>query len=609
MASLVEPLHYELELQPGFESFEFMGSVSVTLRVRQSSQRITAHAFQLTISNAYIEQNGNRLDSISTTFDPEYQTVTFEFASEIQEGYCVLKSEFTGIHNDQMAGFYRSGYTDKEGNKKFMMVTQFCATDARRCFPCWDEPALKATFDVTLYVPQDKTALCNMNVSKEEIVDRQGSRLKAVHFARTPKMSTYLLCMVVGEFDYMEAWAHPKSPADAKEIQCRVYTLPGQKELGRYALGISTRTLEYFSEYFDVAYPLPKLDMVAIPDFGVGAMENWGLVTYREQALLFDAEKSSAKAREKVGYTVCHEISHQWFGNLVSPKWWSDIWLNEGFATIVGWQAIDEFYKEWDVFTSFVIGNYAAGINLDSMRSSHPVEVQANTPAEIAQIFDAISYSKGASVIRMLNDYLGKELFAKGIRKYLKKHLYSNATTSDLWESLSEVSGQDIGTMMAGWIEKVGFPVVRVEKEEFNPTTGQMTLQLSQERFLSSGDLSDQERNESSIWQIPVSVVTNQGEYKFLFKEQSGTIRFPYVPSKSSFWKLNGNSNGFFRVLLQPNQLEEIGRTLLDHPDPLSQADRIGLISDAFALAKAGLCNTTEALSLLQCYNQESSQM
>jgi aminopeptidase 2 len=330
LPSHVEPLHYEVELQPGFETFEFNGSVAVELQVHRSTRTITTHALQLQIHKAFIEQNGQRMDAIATQFDPEYQTVTFEFASEVKEGHVVFKSEFTGIHNDQMAGFYRSGYSDKDGNKKFMMVTQFCATDARRCFPCWDEPALKATFDVILYVPQDKTALGNMNVSKEEVVDRKGTSLKAVHFARTPKMSTYLLCMVVGEFDYVEAFAHPKSPADAKEIQCRVYTLPGQKELGRYALGISTRTLEYFSEYFDIAYPLPKLDMVAIPDFGVGAMENWGLVTYREQALLFDAAKSSAKAREKVGYTVCHEISHQWFGNLVSPKWWSDIWLNEG---------------------------------------------------------------------------------------------------------------------------------------------------------------------------------------------------------------------------------------------------------------------------------------
>jgi aminopeptidase 2 len=278
-------------------------------------------------------------------------------------------------------------------------------------------------------------------------------------------------------------------------------------------------------------------------------------------------------------------------------------------ATIVGWQAIDEFYKEWEVFTSFVIGNYASGIGLDSMRSSHPVEVLANTPAEIAQIFDAISYSKGASVIRMLNDYLGKDVFAEGIRKYLKKHLYSNATTMDLWDSLGEVSGQDVGAMMSAWIQKVGFPVLRVEKEEFIPATGEMTLWLSQERFLSSGDLSDEERHTSPIWQIPISVVTDQGEYKFLFKEAKGTIRFPYRLSNTAFWKLNSNSNGFFRVLLQTQQLEKLGQILLDHPSALSQADRIGLVSDAFALAKAGLSNTTDALSLLQCYKQETSQM
>jgi aminopeptidase 2 len=238
--------------------------------------------------------------------------------------------EFKGIHNDQMAGFYRSGYVINRV-KKYMAVTQCCATDCRRCFPCWDEPALKATFEITLEIPKDRIGLSNMNF----VTEKDLGATKLIQFAMTPIMSTYLLCIVVGEFDYLEAIATPKSPANAKPVQCRVYTLPGQQELGRYALGISTRTLEYFSQYFDIAYPLPKLDMVAIPDFGVGAMENWGLVTYREQALLFDAEKSSAKAKERVAYTVAHEISHQWFGNVVSPKWWSDIWLNEGLYFVL----------------------------------------------------------------------------------------------------------------------------------------------------------------------------------------------------------------------------------------------------------------------------------
>jgi aminopeptidase 2 len=281
------------------------------------------------------------------------------------------------------------------------------------------QPNLKATFDVTLIVPENRTALSNMPVVKDVKLEAN-TGLKSVSFATTPIMSTYLLAMCVGEFEYLEAVATPTSPASAKPIICRTYTLPSQKELGRFGLEVCVKTLEFFSKYFDVVYPLPKMDMIAIPDFGAGAMENWGLVTYRETALLYDPVKSSAKAKERVAYVVGHELAHQWFGNLVTMDWWSELWLNEGFATFVGWLAVDHIFPEWNVFTSFLIGDYARGVGLDALRSSHPIEVEVNSAAEIGQIFDAISYSKGASVIRMLNDSLGGPVFAKGVSAYLK---------------------------------------------------------------------------------------------------------------------------------------------------------------------------------------------
>ena len=371
--------------------------------------------------------------------------------------------------NNSMAGFYRSKYkptvtpaksVPKDGEHHVMFSTQFESCEARRALPCFDEPNLKATFDVSIEIPEDQTALSNM---PEKEIKRGKEGLKKVVFERTPVMSTYLLAWAFGDFEYVEGFTQRKY--QGKQLPCRVYTTRGLKEQGRFALENCHQVVDYFSEIFKIDYPLPKMDLLAVHEFSHGAMENWGLVTYRTTAVLFDEKQSDAKYKNRVAYVVAHELAHQWFGNLVTMDWWSELWLNEGFATWVGWLAIDHLYPDHEVWSQFVTEAMQTAQNLDSLRASHPIEVPVRDALEVEQIFDAISYLKGSSVIRMLSGHLGVQTFLEGVSAYLKKHAYGrltplfyfcgitnvqlgNATTNDLWAALSQASGKDVNVFM-----------------------------------------------------------------------------------------------------------------------------------------------------------------
>ncbi|KAI8825989.1 peptidase family M1-domain-containing protein [Fimicolochytrium jonesii] len=615
LPATVKPSHYKVEITPDLVSFEFAGVVDITLDVKEKIDKIVCNANELTFKSASVTsvhmKTENTQKATKINVDEKAETVTFEFATAIEAGAtATLHVEYTGIHNDKMAGFYRSSYTADNGEKKHMVVSQFEATDCRRALPSWDEPNLKATFDVILNVEKNLTALSNMNQTEEKIVEINGKEKKAVHFATTPIMSTYLLAFAVGDLEYIEATATPKSPADAKPLVCRVYTLPGHKHKGHFALEVCARTLEFFSEYFDIAYPLPKMDLIAIPDFSAGAMENWGLVTYREILLLYDEKLTSAGTKQQITYVVGHELAHQWFGNLVTMDWWSELWLNEGFATFVGWMATDNLFPEWKVWTQFLVDDYASGKSLDALRSSHPIDVDVNSPAEISNIFDAISYCKGASVIRMLNAYLSTETFKKGIRDYLKKHQLSNATTGDLWAALHAASGRDVASFMHPWTRDVGYPLVHVVGESFDEAKGEVTLKLKQSRFLSSGDLSAAEDKEGTVWWIPLLITTHLSSRKpteHILAEKEAVITFPYSKADGAFWKLNYDTTGFYRVRLNEEQLRHLGAVIKKTPDALTTEDKLGVLSDAFALALSGQGSTLGALELLKSFEAEDN--
>ncbi len=577
------PKRYEIALRPDLNRFTFSGSESVDIEVKSATRRVVLHAAELELHSVSLEGDGvsHRPERIEA--NEEEETVAFVFSEELEPGPAQLAIEFTGQLNDKMHGFYRSVY-HVDGEERCMAVTQFEATDARRAFPCWDEPAQKAVFEVTLVVPEDRVAVSNMPPSRIEPGD---DGLKTVRFAETPVMSTYLLAFVVGEFDHVET--------QTKEgVTVRVYTPVGRREQGRFALDVASRTLSFFHEYFAIAYPLPKMDLLAIPDFAAGAMENWGAVTYRETAILVDPEGSSAGTRQRVAIVVAHELAHQWFGNLVTMEWWTHLWLNEGFASWIEFLAVDHLFPEWDMWTQFVFTDFGRALSLDGLKSSHPIEVEVRDPRQISEIFDAISYSKGASVIRMLAAYLGAEPFRRGLQCYLRRHQYANATTEDLWQALAEESGQPVKEIMDTWTKQTGYPLLSVDMK-------QGEVELQQTRFFLSGV---PEREDASRWSVPLGIRAEGVEDTFRVVEED-RARIGVGVSRGGWLKVNPDQTGFYRS----NYSTELWGRLaaaVDAGELSSATDRLGLENDAFALARAGYLDPARPLALAPAYRNET---
>ncbi|GEQ71063.1 hypothetical protein JCM33374_g4744 [Metschnikowia sp. JCM 33374] len=480
-----------------------------------------------------------------------------------------------------MAGFYKSSYKEDNETKR-MLSTQFEATDARRAFPCLDEPALKATFTVHLTTDSSLTVLGNMPIATE-VASGDGGK-KVVTFEKTPVMSTYLLAWAIGEFDYIESFTDDLY-VDNKPLPVRVYTTKGYTADAQLALEIAPKIVDLFSKVFGVKYPLPKLDLIAVHAFSHNAMENWGLITYRSTALLYSAEHSDPSYKQKVAYVVAHEIAHQWFGNLVTMQWWDELWLNEGFATWVGFYAVDQLFPEWDIFADFVSTSLQEALRLDGLRNSHPIKVAVMDALDIDQLFDVISYLKGASTILMLSIFK-TDVFLKGVGKYLDQNKFGNATSEDLWHSVSEVSGQDVSKMMDSWIFKIGFPVINVSE------TKEGALSLNQARFLNGGDVKPEE--DETKWWVPISVVEeNTSLAADSFSEKSVVIDAKI----SGLFKLNRETGAPLRINYDPEFLQ---KHVLAHFNKLSTKDKIGIIADVAAIAVSGdkYTSTTTFLDL-----------
>jgi puromycin-sensitive aminopeptidase len=583
----VDPTHYDIELTPDLKKFVFKGAVSISLMIHKPTSRVVLHAMDLKITRTGLRSpiEGTTWRAKRIKWDKKKETVTLEFGRKLKKGPAELDLEFSGELNDKMHGFYRTAYTVK-GEKRWGAATQFEATDARRCFPCWDEPSRKATFQATLTVPENLVVLSNM---PPEHWTKAAPGWKRVRFEKTPRMPTYLLAFVVAELECLEA-------NDPNGVPVRVWTRPGVKEQGHFALEQGCHTLAYFAGWFGIPYAFPKLDMVALPDFAAGAMENWGLVTYRETALLIDPVNSSQAARQRVAAVVDHELAHQWFGNYTTMEWWTDLWLNEGFASYMGPKATDHRFPVWDIWTQFLTDDYLSALHEDSLKSTHPVEVPVKNPYEIREVFDAISYSKGSVVNRMLEHYLGEDHFRQGLHRYLSSHAYGNATTMDLWASLEKVSGKPIRKMMAGYTRQPGYPVLRVGGTQRN---GKLQLDLEQRRFLVDGSRDTQQL----LWQVPVGVQA-AGMQQPQFDTMKGRkMRFS-LPVRNGAWvKLNPGQSGFYRTAYSQELWDRLLPAVASKTLPT--VDRLGLLDDAFALARAGMWKTSSALRVLDAYRGE----
>ena len=589
----VLPKKYQLKLQPDFSKFTFQGEETVDIEVVEATTEIALNAADLKIASAVLHRSGTSSTATNIALDKSRQTVTLTFAETIPAGDASLEISFTGELNDKLHGFYRSEYTDPEGETRYLATTQFEATDARRAFPCWDEPAHKASFDLTLVIPSDLVAISNNPVVEEVAVE---GGLKSLRFGETPVMSTYLLAFVIGDLVAIHEQANERTKVG-------IYTTRGKEDQGRFALDTSVKLLSFFNEYFGIPYPLEKLDHIAIPDFAAGAMENWGAITYRETALLVDSENSSAGTRQRVAEVVAHEMAHMWFGDLVTMEWWDDLWLNESFASWMGTKAVDWLFPEWQMWTQFVNMDTTRALSLDGLKNSHPIEQEVKDPAEVSQLFDAISYSKGASVIRMLEQFLGPEVFRKGLFQYLSAHQYGNARTADLWSALEEASGQPVTSIMNSWTNQMGYPVLRVESD----TTGKdLELTLHQERFVYDRLLGGDEQ-EPEVWQVPVSVSSGGNEPTSTVmdsRQVSMTVPVTQTATGASWFKINPEQTGFFRVNYSAEGWEKLIPAIQSLE--LSATDRLGIQNDAYALSRAGLLSISQFLSMAYAYTNEN---
>ena len=579
----VKPTKYQIAIIPDLQTFAFEGEETITIEVLKPTISISLNACELKISYAHvIFGNETILEATNIELDSENERANIHFSEPIPKGRFALKMGFRGILNDQLRGFYRVAYTDFSGNPSFLLCTQFEPTDARKAFPCWDEPAIKATFEVSLIIPSHLTALANTSIASQQI-NNDGT--STICFKKTPPMSTYYLAFIVGDLASVE-----QISSDGTLV--RVWATRGKEGQGEFALATSTRLLDYFNNYFGIPYPLDKLDHIAVPDFAAGAMENWGAITYREAALLFDETSSSANTKQRIAEIIAHEMAHMWFGDLVTMEWWDDLWLNESFASWMGNKAVDTLFPEWDMWTQFLLEDTNAGLVLDGLTNSHSIEMPVTNPSEIGELFDAISYSKGAAILRMLEVFLGEETFRAGVKTYLSTHQYANARTKDLWNSLTLVSQKPIGKIMNTWIKQPGFPILEIGKDsDLNLVT------IEQNRFLYSHILGDE---SSGKWEIPLSLEATGSSKSVLIN--TNITRIPVVNPLDL--KINTGHVGFFRTNYSPEQWESLKVSIVQNK--LSANDRLGIQNDAFALTKGGYLSPEIYLSLTEAYKYES---
>ncbi|VDL60685.1 unnamed protein product [Hymenolepis diminuta] len=611
----VKPVNYKLDFVPDFSKFTFSGFEQVELEVLEPTNHILFNAKGLDVQAVEFEG----IPGIAL-IDDDQELAWFDFLSSVPIGKGILKFTFNGKFSDDMLGLYRSTYKDDKGNERNVLVTQFESVFARRAFPCMDEPDRKATFDISIVALDNKTTLSNMPEISREIVPTpqglveppDGHNYVKVTFDRTPYMSTYLVAMVVGDFEYISAHVPTEKGTNQingekeGQIEVRVYTPLGKRDFGQHALTVATKTLPFYAELFGAAYPLPKLDLIAVPDFGCNAMENWGLVTYRETALLIDPANSSLLSKKMVALTVAHELAHMWFGNLVTMSWWTDLWLNEGFSTWTEYLAVDYCFPEYDIWTSFISDAYIRALRLDELKSSHPIEVEIVVAHEVEEIFDAVSYQKGSCVIRMLQNYMGFKKFQSGLRNYIQQYKYSNASTQDLWMALETSGVQNINELMALWTKQTGYPVVYVRLIK-SPDEGAYLIGVKQKRFLADG--TSARDVPTSHWQLPVNVCAADDSSKILFREIaipstkpedvnpdgfSKEIIYPLSSSVSPHIRLNPNVTDFYRVHYDQILMEGIMLALKKGSIP--ERDRTSLLDDQFALARAGIQGSVKVL-------------
>ena len=577
----VRPTRYDLRLEPDLDAATFSGSETITLVVEQPTTTITLNAADLEITVAELEDPTGRRFGTTVELDKPLQRCRLILARTVGPGTWRLHLTFLGRLNDKLRGFYRSTYKNVAGTTRTMAATQFEATDARRAFPCWDEPDFKAVFATTLVIDQSLTAVANTSIASESI--KAGK--KVVRFADSITMSTYLVAFIVGQ---IEATA----PVFVRKTPLRLWTVPGKQVLTPFGQAIAAASLHFFEDYYGIPYPGDKLDLLAIPDFASGAMENLGAITFRETALLVDQRTGTQAELERVADVVAHENAHMWFGDLVTMSWWNGLWLNEAFATFMEILAVDAWKPEWNRWDTFGVSR-AAAFSVDGLHSTRPIEYPVRAPKDAEAMFDVLTYEKGASVLRMLEQHIGPAVFREGVREYLRTHAYDNADTKDLWVSLGDAAKQPVLDLMDGWIFHPGYPLVTAHM------AGETDLVLSQQRFVYLAD------NEppGQRWQIPLQIritVGDRTEHRRLLLTDAET--HVALPQGVQQLLINEGGHGFYRVRYESGLLNGLINAGVDR---LLPTERFNLVSDAWATTVSGLIPLPEYLHLTAHFIKE----
>jgi puromycin-sensitive aminopeptidase len=569
----VTPHHYRLTLDVDLEEARFTGSAEIEVDIEVELDEIVLNAAELEIDGATLEL-GSETIAASVGLDAEAERATFALERSAPTGPGVLRCRFAGVLNDRLRGFYRSTFVDSDGSKRTIATTQMESTDARRAFPCWDEPDRKAIFEITLVVDEALAAYSNSPIAAET---GAGGGRKAVRFAPTMVMSSYLVALIVGPLEATE-------PRDVDGVPVRVVHVPGKAHLSGFALEVADHALRFFSSYFAIAYPAEKLDLVAIPDFAFGAMENLGCVTFRETALLVDAKAAARSDLERVADVIAHEIAHMWFGDLVTMRWWEGIWLNEAFATFMEVLCVDAFRPDWERWVSFGLEREAA-LAVDGLHSTRPIEYRVGSPDEADGMFDVLTYQKGASVLRMLEQYLGEDVFRDGVRRYLSTHAYANTVTADLWDALESVSGKPVRSVMDTWILQGGHPVVSASSSTLN-----------QEPFAYGGHAAQSAIGER--WSVPILVRSLDGgePERVLLEEASAP-----APDVTGHRVVNAGGWGVYRVAYDAEDLSHLG----GHLAQFSSLERANLFADTWALVLAARTPLSAFLDIAAALGQD----
>uniref|UniRef100_A0A8C5M1M5 Leucyl and cystinyl aminopeptidase n=1 Tax=Leptobrachium leishanense TaxID=445787 RepID=A0A8C5M1M5_9ANUR len=585
----VQPIQYNIMLHPNLSTTTFTGMVDIKLNIIESTKNIILHSSGLQITKASVALAGKPLKNVEFLEYPTFEQVAIVLPESVTNGKeCVLSMEYTSNFSDTYYGFYKSSYMN-EGNPRWLAATQFEPLAARKAFPCFDEPTFKAAFQIQIKRSNEHISLSNMPKTQTTLLP---DGLLQDEFSMSVNMSTYLVAFVVADMKNISK--------EINDTVVSVYAVPPKIDQVHYALEAATKLLEFYEKSLSIKYPLKKLDLVAIPDFQAGAMENWGLISFRETDLLFNENTSSILDKQHIALVIAHELAHQWFGNLVTMEWWNDLWLNEGFATYMEYASLRTVFPELNADDNFLAQRFSAML-MDSLTTSHPISTDVQSPEQISEMFDDLSYLKGAAILLMLNHTLTEEVFLQCLKEYLLKYEYGTATNNALWESMNSItkSKPDVKTLMESWTLQAGYPLVTVLKKG-------KEIHLSQERFLRINNKSE---NSSTLWHIPLTYTTSNCNQTSCFDHHlldQATDKIN-LTSENTWVKFNVHMAGYYIVDYGIDGWIALIRQLYDDHTVLSPDDRANLIRDIFLIGGVGKIPLSKAFSLLAYIVNETS--